>query len=209
MKIDVNKICCCLFVGLWLTWHRHTRSTLFASMSTTLPLPSSPHCAPRTTITFDLIIGARQLWRSWKQNRTKCCHEVRALTIPQNFVSHAHAPFATLALDKHIVCDGIHNDAHVRVSIGRMFLHTHRERVRRQHVHISYHKTSKIAIFFAFFFARQFATPSANSACKKWLARFEVTFVYIHYLFLIVVFCCLALFGYLMFEKWSFEFRAI
>lgn len=34
-----------------LTWHLHTTSTSVASMSTTLPLPSSPHWAPRITVT--------------------------------------------------------------------------------------------------------------------------------------------------------------
>lgn len=36
-----------------LTWQRQTMSTSVASMSTTLPLPSSPHWAPSTTVTFD------------------------------------------------------------------------------------------------------------------------------------------------------------
>lgn len=34
------------------TWHRHTISDSVASRSTTLPLPSSPHCAPSTTVTL-------------------------------------------------------------------------------------------------------------------------------------------------------------
>lgn len=34
------------------TWHRHTMSDSVASRSTTLPLPSSPHCAPSTTVTL-------------------------------------------------------------------------------------------------------------------------------------------------------------
>lgn len=38
--------------GLAPTWHRHTMSDSVASRSTTLPLPSSPHCAPNTTVTL-------------------------------------------------------------------------------------------------------------------------------------------------------------
>jgi hypothetical protein len=34
-----------------LTWQRHTMSASCASRSTTFPLPSSPHCAPSTTVT--------------------------------------------------------------------------------------------------------------------------------------------------------------
>lgn len=34
------------------TWHRHTTSDSVANRSTTLPLPSSPHCAPSTTVTL-------------------------------------------------------------------------------------------------------------------------------------------------------------
>lgn len=37
------------------TWHLQTTSASIASMSTTFPLPSSPHCAPRTTVTFDTV----------------------------------------------------------------------------------------------------------------------------------------------------------
>lgn len=36
-----------------ITWHLQTTSASAASMSTTFPLPSSPHCAPRTTVTLD------------------------------------------------------------------------------------------------------------------------------------------------------------
>lgn len=35
------------------TWHRQTTSMSSASISTTLPLPSSPHWAPRTTVSLD------------------------------------------------------------------------------------------------------------------------------------------------------------
>lgn len=38
-----------------LTWHLHTTSDDPASMSTTFPLPSSPHCAPSTTVTLFLM----------------------------------------------------------------------------------------------------------------------------------------------------------
>lgn len=34
-----------------LTWQRQTMSASWASRSTTFPLPSSPHCAPSTTVT--------------------------------------------------------------------------------------------------------------------------------------------------------------
>lgn len=34
-----------------ITWQRQTMSASLASMSTTFPLPSSPHWAPRTTVT--------------------------------------------------------------------------------------------------------------------------------------------------------------
>lgn len=34
------------------TWQRHTMSDSVASRSTTFPLPSSPHCAPSTTVTL-------------------------------------------------------------------------------------------------------------------------------------------------------------
>lgn len=43
------------------TWHLQTTSASIANMSTAFPLPSSPHCAPRTTVTFDmgLLIDVR------------------------------------------------------------------------------------------------------------------------------------------------------
>lgn len=34
------------------TWHLHTKSASVANKSTTFPLPSSPHCAPSTTVTL-------------------------------------------------------------------------------------------------------------------------------------------------------------
>lgn len=40
--------------GYTHTWHLQTMSASIASMSTTFPLPSSPHCAPRTTVIFDI-----------------------------------------------------------------------------------------------------------------------------------------------------------
>lgn len=46
-----------------LTWHLHTTSALTASMSTTLPLPSSPHCVPNTTVTVLSPILARLAWK--------------------------------------------------------------------------------------------------------------------------------------------------
>lgn len=44
------------FEGYWYkpgihTWHRHTMSASDASKSTSFPFPSSPHWAPRTTVT--------------------------------------------------------------------------------------------------------------------------------------------------------------
>lgn len=41
-----------------LTWQRHTTSTSVAIISTTFPLPSSPHCAPRTTVTLELNLDS-------------------------------------------------------------------------------------------------------------------------------------------------------
>lgn len=43
------------------TWHLHTMSASMASKSTTFPLPSSPHCAPSTTVTlFCGSLGTRR-----------------------------------------------------------------------------------------------------------------------------------------------------
>lgn len=39
---------------LSITWHLHTISAFMASISTTLPFPSSPHWAPKTTVTLEL-----------------------------------------------------------------------------------------------------------------------------------------------------------
>lgn len=40
------------------TWHRHTISEFKANRSTTFPFPSSPHCAPKTTVTLlDCMLG--------------------------------------------------------------------------------------------------------------------------------------------------------
>lgn len=36
------------------TWHRQTTSTFVANISTTFPLPSSPHWAPKTTVTYKI-----------------------------------------------------------------------------------------------------------------------------------------------------------
>lgn len=47
-----------------LTWQRQTTSADWASMSTTLPLPSSPHCVPTTTVTTSVLdILALFVWQ--------------------------------------------------------------------------------------------------------------------------------------------------
>lgn len=57
-------------VGVWVgwggslggegrrTWQRLMMSASVASRSTTLPLPSSPHCAPSTTVTREPVAAA-------------------------------------------------------------------------------------------------------------------------------------------------------
>lgn len=42
----------------WRTWQRLMMSASVASRSTTLPLPSSPHCAPSTTVTREPVVAA-------------------------------------------------------------------------------------------------------------------------------------------------------
>lgn len=42
-----------------LTWHRQTTSAVVANKSTTLPLPSSPHWAPKITVTLPSWLSVR------------------------------------------------------------------------------------------------------------------------------------------------------